>query len=59
MKQPISTLTKKLKQLEESGAVNRHPPFPMLFHDQDKVIKHFIHGVGLFQEELADLPCKV
>lgn len=37
---------------------SRHPPFPMLFHDQDKVIKQFIHGVGLFQEELADLPWK-
>jgi len=35
----------------------RHP-FPMLFHDPDKIIKHFIHGVGLFQEELADIPWK-
>lgn len=30
----------------------------MLFHDPVKIIKHFIHGVGLFQEELADLPWK-
>ena len=37
---------------------NLLPPFPMLFNDPDKVIKHFIHGVGLFQEELADLPWK-
>lgn len=37
---------------------NHQPPFPELFHDPDKVIKHFIHGVGLFQEELADLPWK-
>jgi len=36
----------------------QQPPFPMLFHDPDKIIKHFIHGVGLFQEELADLPWK-
>jgi ubiquinone/menaquinone biosynthesis C-methylase UbiE len=34
------------------------PPFPMLFQAPDKVVKHFIHGVGLFQEELADLPWK-
>lgn len=37
---------------------SQQPPFPMLFHDPEKVIKHFIHGVGLFQEELADLPWK-
>lgn len=37
---------------------SQRPPFPMLFHDPDKVIKHFIHGVGLFQEEMADLPWK-
>ncbi len=32
--------------------------FPMLFHDPEKVVRHFIYGVGLFQEELADLPWK-
>jgi len=32
--------------------------FPMLFHDPDKVVRHFIEGVGLFQEELASLPWK-
>ncbi len=37
---------------------SEYPPFPILFHDPDKVIKQFIHGVGLFQEELADLPWK-
>lgn len=37
---------------------SQQPPFPMLFHDPEKVIKHFIYGVGLFQEELAVLPWK-
>ncbi len=32
--------------------------FPMVFHDPEKVVRHFIYGIGLFQEELADLPWK-
>jgi ubiquinone/menaquinone biosynthesis C-methylase UbiE len=32
--------------------------FPMVFHDPEKIVKHFIRGVGLFQEELSDLPWK-
>lgn len=37
---------------------SQQPPFSLLFNDPDKVVKHFIHGIGLFQEELADLPWK-
>jgi ubiquinone/menaquinone biosynthesis C-methylase UbiE len=32
--------------------------FPMVFHDPEKIVNHFICGVGLFQQELADLPWK-
>jgi ubiquinone/menaquinone biosynthesis C-methylase UbiE len=32
--------------------------FPMVFHDPEKIVNHFIYGVGLFQEELAGLPWK-
>ncbi|PKM76470.1 MAG: hypothetical protein CVU90_12410 [Firmicutes bacterium HGW-Firmicutes-15] len=42
-----------LTQIESQEA-----PFSTVFHDPDKAVKHFIHGVGLFQEELADLPWK-
>ncbi len=29
-----------------------------LFNDPDKVIRHFIHGIGMFQEELTQIPWK-
>ncbi len=32
--------------------------FPTVFHDPEKVVRHFIYGIGLFQEELAGLPWK-
>jgi ubiquinone/menaquinone biosynthesis C-methylase UbiE len=32
--------------------------FPMVFHDPEKIVNLFICGVGLFQEELANLPWK-
>lgn len=33
-------------------------PYTALFQDPHKTVQHFIKGVGLFQEELADLPWK-
>ena len=63
-KQPKSflfTAEEGLAAFETAGLVgieSKHPPFPMLFHDPEKVIKHMINGVGLFQEELGDLPWK-
>lgn len=52
---------KYINYFKKTGLVNirsLQPPYPMLFHNPVKIIKHFIHGVGLFQEELADLPWK-
>lgn len=34
----------------------QHVNIPARMHDVNKVIQHFIHGVGWFQEELASLP---
>lgn len=46
---------------ERAGAVNievENFDFPTVFHDPDKVIQHFIYGIGLFGDELAELPWK-
>ena len=42
-----------LQILEEAA-----PPLVMYFHDPEKVVQHFIRGVGWFGEELAPLPWK-
>ncbi|MEA4901026.1 class I SAM-dependent methyltransferase [Desulfitobacterium sp.] len=55
----LFTMEKYIEDFQKTGFIKIEsfkPPYPMLFHDPEKVIKHFIHGVGLFQEELADLP---
>ncbi|HWP96500.1 MAG TPA: methyltransferase domain-containing protein [Syntrophomonadaceae bacterium] len=39
-----------------SSLITEILPFPALFHNPQKVVQHFIYGVGLFQEEMADLP---
>lgn len=54
-------MEKYIEDFQKAGFIKIEglkPPYPMLFHDPEKVIKHFVHGVGLFQEELADLPWK-
>jgi ubiquinone/menaquinone biosynthesis C-methylase UbiE len=52
---------KGLEAFEEAGLTkieSRQFSSPNLFHDPNKVIKHYIHGLGFYQEELADLPWK-
>ncbi|UOF89540.1 methyltransferase domain-containing protein [Fodinisporobacter ferrooxydans] len=38
------------------NVIKDEAPLITLFHDPDKVIQHFIYGVGWFQEELSMLP---
>lgn len=50
-----------IESFEKAGLTqieNQQLSEAMVFHDPDVVIKHFIHGVGMYQEELANLPWK-